>query len=73
MRLGRVIACQIMASEALAALIADQRLGLARLKLCDLGLGVIILIILFVVRGSSLDLLQGLVLVVLEPLKSSLD
>jgi hypothetical protein len=62
-----------MASEALAALIADQRLGLARLQLCDLGLGVIILIILFVVRGSSLDLLQGLVLVVLEPLKSSLD
>lgn len=68
-----MIAGQIMASEALAALIADQRLGLARLELCNLGLSVIVLIVLLVVRGSSLDLLQGLVLVVLKPLESSLD
>lgn len=62
-----------MVSEALAALIADQRLGLARLKLRNLGLGVIILIVLLVVGGGSLDLLEGLVLVVLKPLESSLD
>lgn len=59
-----------MVSESLATLIADQGLGIAGLKLCNLGLCIFIIVIL---SGSGLEILNRLVLVILKPLKGALD
>lgn len=59
-----------MVSESLATLIADQGLGIAGLKLCNLGFCVFIIVIL---SGSGLEILNRLVLVILKPLKGTLD
>lgn len=65
-----MIGGQIMVSESLATLIADQGLGIAGLKLCNLGFCVFIIVIL---SGSGLEILNRLVLVILKPLKGTLD
>lgn len=59
-----------MVSESLATLIADQGLGIAGLKLCNLGFRIFIIVIL---SGSGLEILNRLVLVILKPLKGTLD
>lgn len=63
-RLGRVIGSKVMVSELLAALITDKRGSLASLDFLDLGFSVIVIIFLLG-RSSSLDFINGLVLVVL--------
>lgn len=61
-----------MVSELLAALVANKRSSLSGLDLLDLGLSIIVLI--FLLSGSgSLDLINRLVLVILQPLKGTLD
>lgn len=59
--------------EFLAALVADHRSSLACLKLGYLGLGGS-LIVIFVLRGLFLlNIFDGFVLSLLQPLKGSLD
>lgn len=61
-----------MVSELLAALVANKRSSLSGLDLLDFGLSIVVLI--FLLSGSgSLDLINRLVLVILQPLKSTLD
>lgn len=60
-------------SEFLATLVADHGTSLAGLELGDLGLGGFFVILLSLVRFLGLDLVKRLVLVLLQPLKSSLD
>jgi hypothetical protein len=59
-----------MVSESLATIIADQGLGIAGLKLCNLGFCIFIIVIL---SGNGFELLNRLVLVILKPLKGTLD
>lgn len=67
-----MIGGQIMVSESLATIIADQGLGIAGLKLCNLGFCIFIIVI-FLLSGSGLELINRLVLVILKPLKGTLD
>jgi hypothetical protein len=61
-----MVTSQILVPETLAAVIANERSGLPRLKLIDLGLGLILILILscFTCFGS-LNLFHRFVLVVL--------
>jgi hypothetical protein len=68
-----MVASQRLVAESLAALVADQGLGfLARLESCNLRLGLVFIAFFILALLSSLDVLEGLVLVVLEPLKGAL-
>ena len=60
-----------MVTEALAALVADEGARLARLDLGDFGSGLFLVLVL--VGLGSLELVERLVLVVLEPLEGALD
>jgi hypothetical protein len=62
-----------MVSESLATIIADQGLGIAGLKLCNLSFCIFIIIVIFLLSGSGLELINRLVLVILKPLKGTLD
>ena len=70
-----MVAGEVFVPEALATVVAYQRLSLTRLKLIDLSLRLVL--VLVIIRGfaclSSLDILQRLVLVVLQPLQGTLD
>lgn len=68
-----MVAGQVGIAEALAALVADKRASLARLKLRNLGLGVLVVVFLGVICFAGLDLVERLVLLMLEPLKRALN
>lgn len=70
-----MVARQILVPESLSTVVAHQRLGLAALQGGNLSLGVVLVFFLVGLFGSigGLDVIEGLVLVVLEPLKGALD
>lgn len=72
-RLGCVKRCEIVVAKLLAAVIADEGAGLARLELSNLGFGLGLVIVLGLIRLRRLNLLDALVLVVFQPLQSTLN
>lgn len=70
-RLGGVVAGQVLIAKPLPALIADDGARLSGLDGCDARLR--LRLVLFVLGQGGLDVVEGLVLVLLEPFEGSLD
>ena len=58
---------KILVAEPFAAVIAHERAGMPSLELCNLGLGLVLVLLV------PLNIFQRLILVVLEPLDGALD